>query len=36
MTCVIRIIMLFTLNVYSAVCQFYLSKTGKKSVKLLE
>ena len=30
-----QIIMLYTLNVYSAVCQLYLNKTGRKKVHLL-
>ena len=28
-----QIIMLYTLNLYSAVCQLYLSKTGRKKLK---
>ena len=27
-----QIIMLYTLNLYSAVCQFYLNKTGRKNI----
>ena len=30
MMCVSQMIMLFTLNLYCAVCQLYLNKTGKK------
>ena len=30
MMCVSQMIMLFTLNLYCAVCQLYLNKTGEK------
>ena len=33
MLCVSQIIMLYNLNVYSAVCQLYLNETGKKKKK---
>ena len=29
-----KIIMLYTLNLYSVVCQLYLYKTGKKNLKI--
>ena len=31
-----QIIMLYTLNLYSAVCQLYLNKTGRKKFLLKE
>ena len=30
-----QIIMLYTLNLYSAVCQLYLKKTGRKKLRVL-
>ena len=27
-----QVIMLYTLNLYSAVCQLYLNKTGRKNI----
>ena len=29
-----KIIMLFTLNLYSAICQLYLNKTGREKIKI--